>query len=234
MRNLLIAIAALVLASGPAGATADGPDYWRVTGVAANDVLNMRGGPSRHALKIGEIPHDADGLTNLECVGEMSLVEYQEATEAEREAARHRRWCLVLYRDWVGWVAGRFLEEGDESDRPGTEFRFDYAGSEWSLVPADGSKPAADVTIRFAAGGKLSGGSGCNRFTGGYIRRGLDIMIGDLASTRKMCSGDVMSIESAALGVFSRARMIAGGQNVMALFDRDGGLMATFRRTDRD
>ena len=38
----LIGIMAIVANAGLAWATADGPDFWRVTGVAANDVLNMR------------------------------------------------------------------------------------------------------------------------------------------------------------------------------------------------
>ena len=35
----LIGIMAIVANAGLAWATADGPDFWRVTGVAANDVL---------------------------------------------------------------------------------------------------------------------------------------------------------------------------------------------------
>lgn len=234
MRKLLLTIAVLALGAGPAGATADGPDYWRVKDVAPGDVLNMRGGPSAQALKIGEIPHDADGLTNLDCAGEMSLVEFEAATEAEREAARKRRWCLVNYNHVIGWVAGWLLEEGDESSRPGTQARSRYDGAEWAYVPADGTKPAAQVFLKFAPNGTVSGNAGCNRFTGSYIQRGLGIMFGDLAVTRKMCPREVMALEAAMLGNFSRARGIAGTGNVMVLLTRDGGLMATFRRADWD
>ena len=39
-----------------AEAEADGPDFYRVTGVAADDVLNIRAEPSPHATHVGSIP----------------------------------------------------------------------------------------------------------------------------------------------------------------------------------
>ena len=35
--------------------------------------------------------------------------------EAEREADRKKRWCLIGYGDVVGWVAAWYLEEGGET-----------------------------------------------------------------------------------------------------------------------
>lgn len=93
-------------------ANADGPDYFRVTGVAADDVLNIRSRDSASSDKIGSIPHDGDGIQNLGCTGGLSYAEWSEATEAERAAAARNRWCRISYDGIEGWVAGRFLGEG--------------------------------------------------------------------------------------------------------------------------
>jgi hypothetical protein len=92
-------------------ATADGPDSYAVSGVAAEDTLSLRAGPSADAEKIGQIAHDARGLQNLGCQGLPSLTEWQEMTGAEREASRRNYWCRVRYLGVEGWVAGRFLRE---------------------------------------------------------------------------------------------------------------------------
>ena len=98
----------------PVVATADGPDYFAVTGVADNDVLNMRAGPSVHAGKVGEIPHDARRVQNLGCQGLPSFGEWEQMTEQQRRESRKNYWCRVGFDGREGWVAGRFLrEDGD-------------------------------------------------------------------------------------------------------------------------
>ena len=95
-----------------AAATADGgPDYYAVTGVAADSVLNIREEASAGSRKIGEIPHDARGLQNLGCTGVPSFAEWLKMSEAERRRAGRSRWCRVRYQNIEGWVAGRYLME---------------------------------------------------------------------------------------------------------------------------
>lgn len=109
---LILVLLGLVLQVVCTIATADGgPDYYAVTGVAANGVLNIRAEPSAKSRKIGEIPHDARGLQNLGCTGGPSFAEWLEMTENERQRAGRNRWCKVRYRGKVGWVAGRYLME---------------------------------------------------------------------------------------------------------------------------
>lgn len=98
--------------AGFAFGEASGPDYFKVTGVASDDVLNIREKPSASADKIGEIPADGTGIRNLGCGGGLTFGEWQGATQAERAAAARKRWCRVSYRGIEGWVAGRFLAEG--------------------------------------------------------------------------------------------------------------------------
>lgn len=108
---LLFFVALVADQPGEALATADGPDYYAVTGVAADDVLNIRAEPSPNGEKLGEIPHDGRGIENLGCKGGPTFAEWEKMSEADRQQARRRRWCRIRYNGSEGWVAGRFLTE---------------------------------------------------------------------------------------------------------------------------
>ncbi len=100
--------------SGMLHATADGPDYYQVTGVEPGDKLNIRAEPSTKGDEIGEIPPGSDCVRNLGCQGGLT---YQEFTTLPREQQQQRlkenpRWCKVEYQGTTGWVAGRYLAEG--------------------------------------------------------------------------------------------------------------------------
>lgn len=103
------------LGAGAALAQADpgaGPKSWVVTGVAADDVLNMRDVPSADSRKVGSIPAHARGLGNLGCLRKHpSLEEWMGMSEAQRREA-NMLWCRVEYGGRQGWVAGRFLKPG--------------------------------------------------------------------------------------------------------------------------
>jgi uncharacterized protein YraI len=117
MRNrILTSVACTALALGSAGAIADadGPDFYAVTGVAADDVLNIRAEPSPHAPKTGEIPPDGICVRNLGCRGGLTFQQFTELSPSQ-QAERLRedpRWCKIEYEGITGWVAGRYLKEG--------------------------------------------------------------------------------------------------------------------------
>lgn len=69
---------------------------YRVVGVGANDVLNIRTGPGAQNPVAGVIPHDGAGIGVATC-----------------DAARE--WCRVDYGCSSGWVASRFLAAGAEA-----------------------------------------------------------------------------------------------------------------------
>lgn len=110
--SALLTFCFLLAEIGPVRAEADGPDYFRVVGVAGNDTLNVRSAPSATAPKVGGIPHNADGVRILGCQGGLSFAEWQKVTPAEREAASKTRWCRIAFNGVTGWAAGRFLAEG--------------------------------------------------------------------------------------------------------------------------
>lgn len=82
---------AMILGHAPAFATADGPDIFRVSGVASWDRLNLRAGPAASYKVVGTIPHDGRFIENLGgCVG---------------------KWCRVRYEGVIGWAHTGFLAE---------------------------------------------------------------------------------------------------------------------------
>ncbi|MBK0329096.1 MliC family protein [Rhodobacteraceae bacterium F11138] len=139
-----------LLAPAPLVADADGPDFFGVTGVSDDDVLNIRSGPGGSHEKIGQIPFDGDGIRNLGCEGGLSFAEWAEASEAERGAASRRRWCQVRYRGVQGWVAGRYLTEGSAPPADTVAPSFDCAkaqGSAQQAVCADPHLARLDLEL---------------------------------------------------------------------------------------
>jgi len=64
----------------------------------------------------------------------------------------------------------------------------------------------ATLHIRFSEDGTVSGSSGCNDFTGSYELDGQQILLGHMASTRKLCQGKrVMERETAFLTALATA-----------------------------
>ena len=118
IRILLLCVAASTLPT-QASAEADGPDWWTVHGVAADDVLNQRADGSPDAEKVGEIPPGARCVRNMGCEGGLTLQEYSSLSEHERKALAKKRprWCQVEYRGTTGWVSGHYLREGSCESR---------------------------------------------------------------------------------------------------------------------
>jgi len=85
----------LIVTSGVAIADADGSDYYKVEGVASNDVLNIRTKANPHADKVGEIPPRANCVKNLGCKGGLTMSEFTELSKKEQAVILRKcsRWC---------------------------------------------------------------------------------------------------------------------------------------------
>ncbi|SFC91149.1 SH3 domain-containing protein [Tropicimonas isoalkanivorans] len=99
-----------------------GPDAWQVTGVAADDTLNVRTGPGTDHLVIGEFAHDATGLRMVTCVPFLNRQQHYELTE-DQKAQLPPRWCLMKSSDRrvEGWVSANFLREDTSGSQPETD-----------------------------------------------------------------------------------------------------------------
>ena len=234
----ICAACAVVLLSvplGPVFATADGPDYYRVAGVTANSVLNMRASPNTSGALIGGIPYDADGIANFGCIGGLTLSEYEAATATERAAARKTRWCRVGHKRTIGWVAGWFLAEGGSEDRFRGGARLgDLAGTEWQLRDFAGKSTNVESWIAFKADGTVMGSGGCNQFNGGYSENARSLRFSNIAATMMACPEPEMRVEMKLFEALGATREIVATDLVLALFDDEGTLLATLTRRDWD
>lgn len=90
---------------------AGGPDWWQVSGLSANDTLNVRRGPGTGNAIVGQLAN-GDRVRNMGC-------RMNGAT----------RWCEVAFpgdQALTGWVAGRYLREAGApatTQRPSPEAR---------------------------------------------------------------------------------------------------------------
>ena len=195
-RTALAAVLLMALAS-LAVATADGPDYFMVRDVAADDVLNIRQEPDAGSQKVGEIPPDGDGIKNLGCEGGLSYAEWQEASQAEREAAERRRWCRIAYDGVEGWVAARFLAEGSE---PVSASATAGEPVTWTVLAVNDNEPAAEAFVGFGPDGSVFGSTGCNRFSTRGVFDGQALLInGPVMVTRKACLSDAVAQQEQAI-----------------------------------
>jgi len=104
----------LALATGSAAqATADGPDHYRVSGLASGSGLVVRAEPALASTPVGSLPAAADCLRSLGCQGGLSYQEFATLSAAEKQqrAAANPRWCKISYQGITGWVEGRYLAE---------------------------------------------------------------------------------------------------------------------------
>ena len=106
----LLSVLCLVISSKVL-ATADGPDFYRVQGIASDAVLLVHAEPRLDAFVIARLPGNAACLRNLGCQGGLSLEAFSSLSEGERQrqVAANPRWCRINHQGHTGWVEGRFL-----------------------------------------------------------------------------------------------------------------------------
>ena len=107
---------ALTMVASGAQAQIDGhgPDAWRVTGVASNDVLNVRTGPGTNYPVSESFAATERGLQQVTCVPLHTPAQYSALTAAQIKALPPR-WCLMRNAAMTkaGWVAQRFITPDD-------------------------------------------------------------------------------------------------------------------------
>ena len=106
------------------------------------------------------------------------------------------------------------------------------AAREWRLVELEGrtdptGAEGREVTLRFEEGTRVSGFSGCNRYTGSYTVRGDSITFGPAGVTRMACSQG-MDTEQTYLSILPRVARFAIADSTLTLFSTDKPL-ARFR-----
>jgi len=105
----------------------------------------------------------------------------------------------------------------------------DLAGTEWALT---GDVGKAARFIQFRSDGRVTGYSGCNRFTGTYTQDGGTLIIGTLATTRMACPPEVMKREQEFLALLGKIRHVDRANLQLILKDGEGNVLAELMRRD--
>jgi hypothetical protein len=146
-----------------ARATADGPDFFRVQGIAAGSALTILAEPRAGAPAIGSAPSDAVCLRSRSCRGGLTFEEFNTLDdEAKRQrAAANPRWCQVEYQGRTGWVDARHLTEApcpmaDARPQSGASTVVFANGATRSVIKGRLSgRKSIDYLVRAAAGQAL-------------------------------------------------------------------------------
>ncbi len=199
--TVVAALASHFVACLPAHAEADGPDYFRITGIAPDKALNVRAAPGIDSRRVGSIPAGSDGIRNLGCQGGLSFAEWQNASEAERKGAQRSRWCRVRFKDIEGWVAARFLAEGTtQAQQVEKEEQAVKEGTRWRLVGSPAGPAVGKAWLSIATNGDIRGNSGCNNFfASGSFGAGSFKLTTPIGATRKLCPEDELNKQETAL-----------------------------------
>lgn len=92
----------------------------------------------------------------------------------------------------------------------------------WRIEDVNGGGviDSARLEITFAADGGVTGYGGCNSFTGRYAQDGASVEIGPLASTRRACAAEALTLQEArvlqALDAVTRASLEADGALILS------------------
>jgi uncharacterized protein YraI len=104
MLKIAAPLLALIALGSPAHATS-GPGCLVVVNVAANDALNLRGGPSPASPIVGVLPPGRHGIIHLDGACRPKTQPWAS------------RWCPVTHYDGNsvtrGWVKARFVRDSD-------------------------------------------------------------------------------------------------------------------------
>lgn len=127
MKSIFITAFACLFATGLCAQ----PGYFRVTGVAADDTLNVRAEPRASSADIGDLPPDATGIEVL-------------GTDASGA------WAEIIWEEGNAWIARRFLTPDTVDQVQGTRLPAGLlcGGTEpfWSLKLGQASAVYSDIS----------------------------------------------------------------------------------------
>ena len=82
--------------------------------------------------------------------------------------------------------------------------------------------------IRFEVDGSINGHGGCNSFFGSLEQSPSGIAVGQLGSTRMLCSAEIMRRETAFMSAVQKTRDFKYGVGGMSMLDEEGNVLAEF------
>jgi heat shock protein HslJ len=113
----------------------------------------------------------------------------------------------------------------------------DLTGPFWALSTLMDKAVASNtgISIQFTSDGKVSGSSGCNRYSGTYTVSGNNMQISSpLATTRMACAQDVMDQENAYLKALGDVKSYAVSGDQLALKDGSNKALLVYKAQSQD
>ena len=97
-------------------------------------------------------------------------------------------------------------------------------GSKWVLNSINSVDVASNAaaTLNFDSGSMLSGNGGCNGFSTQYSSREDGFSVGDIRSTRKMCSAERMESEREFFKLLRDTAQVSGESGQLLLITKNG------------
>lgn len=195
--------------------------------VGPNNVISVQAGcntvSGQARIEGGKLVADELGITAIGCPANLS---------------EQDNWVYGFFRAGPAWqLAGNelVLSAGDLkltfTDRAVAEPARPLLDTQWkvdTIVDAGGSASSvsseAVATLMFASGDKVSGRLGCNSFGGTATVAGNQITFGDLAMTRKACSGSAGAVEADLVKILDGALTyrIEGNRLILSAPDGSG------------
>lgn len=120
-------------------------------------------------------------------------------------------------------------EPGDAMASPEAADAPAWQGVAWKIVEAGGAAvpEGSPASIEFNIEGQVSGNSGCNRFTGGYVAEGAGVTFQPIAGTRMMCPPEAMAVETAVFAVLQgQARVSVDAEGRLVIEGASGTVVA--------
>jgi len=100
-------------------------------------------------------------------------------------------------------------------------------GTSWGFAGETGERAPH---VEFVAGGRVTGSSGCNLFSGSYAIDGDTVTIGPVVATRCACPPDIMKRESELFQAFDKTRKAEVSGDTLTLRGEDGATLLTLAR----
>jgi heat shock protein HslJ len=109
-------------------------------------------------------------------------------------------------------------------------------GSNWILTSLNGVGlvPGSSITAAFGDDGRLSGSSGCNRYSASYEVSGSSLTIGQAMSTLMACEEALMAQESAYLAALASTAGYVMTADQLTLRDASGSSLLVFKAQSTD
>jgi heat shock protein HslJ len=107
-------------------------------------------------------------------------------------------------------------------------------GTQWTLASIVSGSTVSSVpdgveaTLMLESGGSASGSGGCNTFQGTYETSANELTFGPLASTKKACADDVMSVEQSYLTALQNAASYTIAGNTLTIDDSSANPVLEF------